>query len=770
MSRLKNLIREVHRRSLWQVLAVYITASWVVLQLVDVLTDSYGMAQWFPALALALLLIGLPIVLATAIVQEGIPAIQRGDPTLIPSAADAGEPVGVASAPAEASAVRKLFTWRNAITGGVLAFSLWGVVAAAWLLFAGPGLLVKAEAADFFSAREKVVVAELENETDQEALGLAVREAIITDLDQSEYVNAVSRTEMIEVLRRMRLADTTEVDEQVALEIARREGRPAVVAGAVAPLGSGFQLSVRIIETATGEVAVRVRETAADGSEVVAAVERLSRLVRRHLGESLASIRRSQPLPDVTTASLEALEFFARAQVYADISDWEAAIPLFERAVALDTTFAAAYRALGVGYSNLGNLGAAQPNADRAYRHGERLIDRERLMTGALYHARRNRLDSAAYYYSLAYERYPDFDTPVNNLGDVYESMGRYEDALRLYQRMVEMSPQKSVGYGNVTSAARVLGMHAVAESAMAVQLELAPNSPWPRFNLATNAYYAGDFARAEEVMRGLADDPSLLLQSWGNYGLSGLVGMRGELARCLALADTAAQLATPGGTPIIIYVSALTAQQAGLAAGMPERALPYLSRALEQAETEEAPAQRYRAWGLIAQAYAFAGELETTRGLLERMDSLAAADDFHPFGIGEQVLAVLALQDDRAEESLEHLRRARAADFGLQYRTRQLLLGDAYAALGRLPEAAAQYDSMTTSALLFWQDAWNEAPLRPLAHERLGAVYLAMGDTTSAIQHLAEFAELWKNADPELQPRVQSAQSLLESLAGEKS
>ena len=39
-------------------------------------------------------------------------------------------------------------------------------------------------------------------------------------------------------------------------------------------------------------------------------------------------------------------------------------------------------------------------------------------------------------------------------------------------------------------------------------------------------------------------------------------------------------------------------------------------------------------------------------------------------------------LQEGRAEESLEHLRRARAADFGLQYRTRQLLVGDAYAAV----------------------------------------------------------------------------------------
>ena len=32
MSRLKQLIHEIHRRSLWQVLAIYIVGSWLVLQ------------------------------------------------------------------------------------------------------------------------------------------------------------------------------------------------------------------------------------------------------------------------------------------------------------------------------------------------------------------------------------------------------------------------------------------------------------------------------------------------------------------------------------------------------------------------------------------------------------------------------------------------------------------------------------------------------------------------------------------------------------------
>jgi hypothetical protein len=70
---LKRLVREIHRRSLWQVLGIYVVGSWAVLQVVDVLSDNMGLPPWTFAFAVVLLLIGLPIVLATAFVQEGLP-------------------------------------------------------------------------------------------------------------------------------------------------------------------------------------------------------------------------------------------------------------------------------------------------------------------------------------------------------------------------------------------------------------------------------------------------------------------------------------------------------------------------------------------------------------------------------------------------------------------------------------------------------------------------------------------------------------------------
>ncbi|MFV1986782.1 MAG: hypothetical protein ACC682_05855, partial [Gemmatimonadota bacterium] len=69
---MKNLIHEIHRRSLWQVLGIYAATAWITLQVVDVIGNNFGLPEWVAPAALVLLLLGLPVVLATAFVQEGV--------------------------------------------------------------------------------------------------------------------------------------------------------------------------------------------------------------------------------------------------------------------------------------------------------------------------------------------------------------------------------------------------------------------------------------------------------------------------------------------------------------------------------------------------------------------------------------------------------------------------------------------------------------------------------------------------------------------------
>ncbi len=138
---MRDLLREIHRRSVWQVFLIYVGLSWAVIEAIQGLTEATGLPEWFPSFAVGLLLIGLPIVLATSVVQRGAAEEPVGRPADEPGRVAGEAAVGGpgphhradGSEPAS-SAVHRLLTWRNAIGGGVLAMALWGVVATAWLL------------------------------------------------------------------------------------------------------------------------------------------------------------------------------------------------------------------------------------------------------------------------------------------------------------------------------------------------------------------------------------------------------------------------------------------------------------------------------------------------------------------------------------------------------------------------------------------------------------------------------------------------------------
>ena len=51
MSKLKKLITEIHHRSLWQVLLIYVGAAWACFELIDTVTERPGLPVWLPALA-----------------------------------------------------------------------------------------------------------------------------------------------------------------------------------------------------------------------------------------------------------------------------------------------------------------------------------------------------------------------------------------------------------------------------------------------------------------------------------------------------------------------------------------------------------------------------------------------------------------------------------------------------------------------------------------------------------------------------------------------
>ncbi|MBT8477900.1 MAG: hypothetical protein KJO06_03210, partial [Gemmatimonadetes bacterium] len=131
---MKKLIREIHRRSLWQVLGIYLAASWVALEVTAQIADSLALPEWVAPFAVVLLVIGFPIVMATAFVTT------TEAPAPEPQHVASSTETVTAAAPVSEPGARRLLTWRNAIMGGVLAFALLGILTVGWVMARGAGI------------------------------------------------------------------------------------------------------------------------------------------------------------------------------------------------------------------------------------------------------------------------------------------------------------------------------------------------------------------------------------------------------------------------------------------------------------------------------------------------------------------------------------------------------------------------------------------------------------------------------------------------------
>jgi TolB-like protein len=244
MSRLKRLIVEIHQRSLWQVLGIYVVGAAVGYQLIQALTEGLGLPDWFPAFAIVLFIILLPVVLATAFVQEGVRGPRRPE-TLPPFIAgpDAGEtPTEAAESEVAESAVgetrgvhHQVFTWRNAGLGFVIALGVWGVVATGWLL-------LNERAAAPATDLKFIAVLPLENlspDPDNEFFAAGIHEDILSQLSKIRAVNVISRTSVLQY------ADTDKDIPTIAEELGGVDG---IVEGSVRRAGDQVRVVLQLID------------------------------------------------------------------------------------------------------------------------------------------------------------------------------------------------------------------------------------------------------------------------------------------------------------------------------------------------------------------------------------------------------------------------------------------------------------------------------------------------------------------------------------------
>jgi DNA-binding SARP family transcriptional activator len=323
------------------------------------------------------------------------------------------------------------------------------------------------------AAGDQVVIADVQLQGADTVNTRALTLALQTSLQQSARVRSIGPVTIADALRRMgRNAAEISLPEPVALELAEREGARYAVSLSVLPSGSTRQLTLRVLDAATGSPRRTYTATAAPDN-LLPAIDELARQLRRDLGDSRADVGAAIPLPRATTASLEGLRLLASANAAFSRAAYSDARALYSSAIALDSGFAAAWAGLAsVAYVN-NDVVTGDSSMTRALALADRLPPRERLLIEASAERGRGAWTKAAMLHRAYLTRYPDDYDIYQLLG--YDLMRAREpvDAKVAFDSLAAHRPLSANAWINVASVHRQLRDYPAARKAHAAAVHL---------------------------------------------------------------------------------------------------------------------------------------------------------------------------------------------------------------------------------------------------------------------------------------------------------
>jgi eukaryotic-like serine/threonine-protein kinase len=754
-------------------LLAWAVATFVVALTAWAATSVIGLPDWaFPG-SLGVMLAGLPAIALTWYVQR----TARRAYTTTPAFTLRGSPSRASTLAKMAMKASSHVSWRRTWIGGGIAVAAFAALVVGFMVTRafGVGPAGSLIGAGKLSHDERLIITDFKSPATDSTLGITITEALRADLDQSSALHVVPRQTTTVALRLMQKEPNTRVDFDVAREIATANGVKAVLDGEVVSLGGRYVLSARLVSPQGGDQLASFREEAASQNDLIPAIGRLAKQLRSKVGESLKSIHDATALERVTTSSIDALSKYAAAlTVFEQTGDYNRADPLLEQAVAIDSTFAMAWRRLGRDYANVGRRADGARAISQAYAHRDRLSEIERGLTIADFYAIGPDVDDerALEAYENVLTRDSSNTLALNNAALI---LVRHRDYGRAASYMLRAVAQPDGGVPNPILWANAVswGLPArgvvVTDSLMRVWAARAPNQPsqllhQARLTVVGHRDYDGGERLYEALRPRVAASRTITENSLLDE--SALMFLRGRLREGFQYRNEARTRQRERGVRLAPLAAALdSAQVMSLIGENPKLSRTVFQRALA-APLDSTPIVD-RPYGQILDVMASLTDTSTVSQVRANLQRTLVAQ-----GKTIERPSVEVMADGDVEFIAGHyaaaIQRFNEAD-RLRYPCAGCVAASRFLAFDRL----GLTDSAIAAGEAFLKDDYLIAPLpealyRPGILERLGELYEAKKIPYKAVPKYEEFVELWKNADPELQTRVRDARARLERLRAE--
>jgi eukaryotic-like serine/threonine-protein kinase len=616
--------------------------------------------------------------------------------------------------------------------------SPWKIVsAAATVLALAAAAYFNFHRATKLTDQDIIVLADFVNNTADPIFDGTLRQGVAIQLEQSPFLKIMDDEQVRLVLRRMSLRPDTRITNQVAREICVREGMAATIEGTIASLGKSYVITLQATACRDGATLAREQIQAVDKERVLNAVGSVATAMRLRLGESHNSIQKlNRPLEQATTASLEALQNYTMALSERSQRRYLAAVPLFERAIAIDPNFAMAHYYLGVQYEVTGDMARAAEYGIKAYRLVDKVSEYERAQIVPYYYRATGESDKEVEAYQSSVHNYPRYWAFHNQLSVAYIDRGQYQEGLKAGLDAVRLGPNVEPPYRRLLDA--YICLDRLPEAKQLADKARAQGIDGLRIHqrFLEMAYIEEDQGAISREIQWFAGKP----QEYISLGLQAAYrNVHGQRRESHKLFQRAAETALHWE----LRNAASEFEEADARAGA-------LSGNCQTVRRLGRPALALAMCGDAAQAEKLAAETSKLfpNGTIWNAVQLPA------------IRAAIELNRDQPAKSVELL--ASASPYERSYLEGVYLRGLAYLRLSKGAEAAAEFRKIVDHKGANWGATWVHpywGQFYSLSQLGLARSALITHDTATAKKAFQDFFELWKDADPDL-PVLQRAKA----------
>ncbi len=627
------------------------------------------------------------------------------------------------------------------------------------VLVAGGGVLVAVAAALSWrvlesppiTERDQVLLA-FENGTGESVFDDPLRLALQVQLEQSPYLRVIGEQRVRDELAFMHLPADTPISKAVARDVCRRIGAKAVLAGTLAALGRHYVIGLEAVGCRSGDVLVHDQVEVENKEAVLTGLGQAVSAIRRKLGESVASIRRSDvPVVQATTSSLDALEAFSLGDRARGRGKDDEAVRLYRRAIALDPSFALAYVRLGVHLFNLSRDREGAEALKAAYALRDRTSSPERLYIIATYESRVVRDPLLAIEPLEAWrDGYPANPIARFTLASLYNQVGRPDEAIAQAQEALHLDPGNAIAGTVLGEALLQLGRFHETKRVAEDLLVRHPDSVLLHGLELRTAFILGDREGVRRQLdwastRPAAEQPFLEVEE-------AMAWIEGRMRAASRLAQRAADLAQQNGDPVLAGQAIIERADQSAMLGATDDIAALVDDGLKKARTPETLAA-------AALALAWAGRADAADRCLREY---AGMPDVQPGSDPEYrpvAMAAAALSRGLPEAAIDVLAPLRAYENGWRFGLLPTYVrGLALLRIGRTAEAAAEFERIAKNRGAVTITMGVTYPLSLL---QLARAKTAAGDPAGARAAYEQLLGCWRDADPDLPALVRAREEL---------